>query len=98
MSFGLTQEELNYILEAVITPLKSEGAKVWCFGSRANGTQNKFSDLDLMIETTQDLTLMVGNIKETLSNGNFPYKVDLVLLSDFAASYLEQFEKEKVLL
>ena len=35
-------------------------------------------------------------IQETLENGNFPYKVDIVQSKDFAESYRESFERDKV--
>jgi predicted nucleotidyltransferase len=95
MNFGLSDEEYDFISVHVVAPLSKYGAKVWCFGSRARGDFKKFSDLDLMIENGQHLESVVSSIREFLSNSNFPFKVDLVQLSDFAQSYRENYEHEK---
>ncbi|MCB0370139.1 MAG: nucleotidyltransferase domain-containing protein [Bdellovibrionales bacterium] len=95
MKFDLTEEQYKYISETVVHPLEQAGARVWCFGSRARGNNQKFSDLDLMIESSNDLTILISQIKETLTNSHLPFKVDIVPLSEFAASYLPIFEKEK---
>jgi predicted nucleotidyltransferase len=96
MKFGLTQRQFQYIQEVVVTPLKNSGAKVWIFGSRARKDHGKFSDLDLMVESEEDISLLVSEIQEALENGNFPYKVDIVHNKDFADSYRESFELDKV--
>lgn len=94
--FGLTPSQYQFIYESVIAPLESKGAIVWCFGSRARGTHKEFSDLDLMVEGPESLRAEIGQIREALSNSNFPYKVDLVLRSDFALSYVPQYESERI--
>jgi predicted nucleotidyltransferase len=95
MKFGLTKEQFQYIQETVIDPLKSNGATVWIFGSRARGDNKKYSDLDIMVESREDISAIVGKIQENLESGNFPYKVDMVQNKDFAKSYRESFEKDK---
>lgn len=97
MKFGLTDSEYNYITKTVVEPLSARGAVVWCFGSRARGTHQKFSDLDLMIESPDVLQPLLSEIAETLIESNFPYKVDLVELRIFAKSYLSQFYQERLL-
>ena len=71
--------------------------KVFCFGSRARGDFQKYSDLDLLLETTDDLSSIVGEINEKLIDSNLPYKVDIVCSNNIANSYRAQIEKEKVL-
>ena len=81
MKFGLSDSEYKYILEKVVAPLNSQGAEIFCFGSRAKGTHKKFSDLDLLIrnvEKTDKMSNVVGVITENLEEENFPYKVDIV--------------------
>ena len=49
------------------------------FGSRANNTAKKFSDLDLVIMTEQPLPLKIlGDLAEDFSASNLPIKVDIV--------------------
>ena len=96
MKSGLTEEQFQYIQELVIDPLKDKGATVWVFGSRARGDHKKYSDLDIMVESREDTSAIVGKIQEDLESGNFPFKVDIVQNKDFAESYRENFEIDKV--
>lgn len=96
MKFGLSNQQYSYLQDTVVTPLKSEGATVWIFGSRARGDHEKYSDVDIMVRCEGDISADVSNIQELLDDGNFPYKVDIVLSSNFAESYRESFDRDKV--
>lgn len=87
MMFGLTPAEYRYIVDTIVKPLEARGAQVFCYGSRARGDHQRFSDLDLMVESTQDLAPLISGLQEQLSSSNFPYKVDLVEFRHFADSY-----------
>lgn len=95
--FGLSQEEFEFICQTVVMPLEKHGALVWCFGSRARGDYNRFSDLDLMVEAQVNLGAIVAEILEQLIESNFPFKIDLVELRHFAQSYCDSYHREKVL-
>lgn len=94
--FGLTKEQFNFIINHIVTPIENYGGKVYCFGSRARGDNQKYSDLDLMIECEKNLQSEIGQLKEFLSKSNFPLKVDLIQFSDFADSYQPGYQKEKI--
>lgn len=101
MKFGLTGNEFDFIVREIVQPLNEFGLKVYCFGSRARGDHQKFSDLDLLVEIKEDFAFekvssKIGQITETLVESNFPYKVDLVLSNRLASSYLENIDREKV--
>ena len=96
MKFGLTKNQYQYIQETVVDPLKEQGVTVWIFGSRARGDQQEFSDLDFMVESEEDISANLGEIQEILEEGSFPFKVDIVQSKDFAESYRESFECDKV--
>lgn len=96
MKFGLTSSEYEYISETLVRPLSIRNAIIWCYGSRARGDFKPFSDLDLMIEANSDVSSEVASIREKIESSNFPYKVDIVLLEQFASSYRPSFEKDKV--
>lgn len=94
--FGLSVDQYNYILKTVVRPLEQRGAQVWCFGSRARGDFKPFSDLDIMIEIEDvDISNEISEIAEHLSNSNFPYKVEIILLSQFAESYKPGYLKDR---
>ena len=96
MKFGLTHQQYHYIQKTVVNPLKNQGANVWVFGSRARGDHQEYSDLDLMVVSEDDISAAVSEIQELLDDGNFPYKVDIVLSRNFAESYRESFDRDKV--
>lgn len=97
-NFGLTNDELNLLRKVVIVPLAQRGAKVWCFGSRATGKNSKHSDIDLMVEASDDLSALIGEVREAIVESSFPYKVDIVDLRHFAHEYRDNFEAEKKLI
>lgn len=54
-------------------------AQVYVFGSRANGTSKRFSDLDLVLEMEEGLTIeTLANLREAFSESNLPMSVDIV--------------------
>ncbi len=96
MKFGLTPEQFSEIERTIVRPLIAKGARVYCFGSRARGDHRAFSDLDLMVESGTLNDLELGALVEKMRSGNFPFKVDLVHLSEFADSYRAGYEAEKI--
>lgn len=97
MKFGLDEKDWKLIEELAIKPLKSRGADVWIFGSRARGDQKTYSDLDILYEAQEDLKFGdLALIQENLEESNLAVKVELVSRSDLAEAYRNQIEKEKV--
>jgi predicted nucleotidyltransferase len=95
MKFGLSPQHFYYILTEVVKPLEKHGAEVWCYGSRARGDHQKFSDLDLMVESNKDLSKVIGELLEKVTKSNFPYKIDLVQITEFADSYKDGYLKDR---
>ncbi len=57
---------------------------VWAFGSRVEGNAKPFSDLDLVIQTDQPLTLeRIATIKDAFDESDLTIRVDVV---DWAAT------------
>ena len=79
-----------------MNPLKNQGATVWVFGSRARGDYQVFSDLDLMVSAKNDVSAHISKIQEVLEQENFPFKVDIVESKNFAESYRNNFDRDKV--
>lgn len=94
--FGLSKSETDYILNTIVLPVQTKNGKVYCFGSRARGDHQKFSDLDLLIEGDVGLKKLLPSITEKLENENFPYKVDLVFYEDLAKSYKESVTQDRI--
>lgn len=97
MTIALTPDELSFVKKHIVRPLEKCNAEVFAFGSRAIGTNNKFSDLDILVKSknvTQVLRDKLGEINEFMIESSFPYKVDLVLEVDMAESYKKSIEKQ----
>lgn len=55
------------------------GIPVFAFGSRANGTARKYSDLDLAILTPEPLQLQaLRKVREAFEDSDLPICVDLI--------------------
>ncbi|MFZ8934234.1 MAG: nucleotidyltransferase family protein [Bacteriovoracaceae bacterium] len=93
MSFGLKEKDYQFIVRHLKSVL-GEKSKVWCFGSRARGDYSKYSDLDLMLEKI-DISIM-GELEEFFVESDLPIKVDIVIKENFAKSYLDSFERDKI--
>jgi predicted nucleotidyltransferase len=72
MKFGLTEWEFQFIQDNDVKPLHERGAIVWCFGSRARGCHQKFSDLDLLVESVDNLAPLLAELRDFLEESNFP--------------------------
>lgn len=96
MNFGLSQDEFEFLNKELIVPLKSLGAQIWIFGSRARGDHKRYSDIDVMVSSNKELNKLLSERKEFFENSNFPYKLDLVFWNEFADSYKDNFHKEKI--
>lgn len=98
MKFGLNEEDYQFIRDHLEVLEKVDlTAQIWVFGSRARGDYKPFSDLDLMIESDQDLSARCGELSEIFTKSNLPIKIDLVQKSDFAESFKPSYLKDRKL-
>jgi predicted nucleotidyltransferase len=96
MKFGLSEKNWQIIEDIVLTPIKSQDAKIFIFGSRARSDASEFSDLDLLIEPIRPIsTKLLAKIKGQLEDSNLPIKVDLVELQDLPTSYILAVTKDR---
>ena len=95
---NLSEQQLDYIVATVVNPLAKLGAEVYCFGSRARGEGegDVFSDLDLMVVSDEPLERVLGDIRENLEEGNFPFLVEIVEERNFADAYRSNYLSERV--
>ena len=63
------------------------------FGSRSNGTQKKFSDLDLCF--LEDIPWNIrAHIDEDFENSDLPFKVDIIDFKKCDTSFKKLIEKD----
>lgn len=97
MKLGLTEDQFEFLLNNFIKPTKTLGIKAYCFGSRARGDCQKFSDIDILIMKKNQINeKFVSDINEFFENSNFPFKVDIVFFDDLARSYKENVERDMI--
>ncbi len=99
MKFGLEEKHLHQLENLLFVPLKEAGFKIWIFGSRARGDHRPYSDIDFLIERSNEVknfSSLISTLKEALEESSLPYKVDLVDIRDLAESYKEKVLKERI--
>jgi len=69
---------------------KNDDVKVYLFGSRARGDFRRYSDIDLAVESNEDIRDKIIELKDILEESNLIYKVDIVDLKK--APYLDKKE------
>lgn len=95
MKYGLNDKDIHFIKETLSNNLKEEFS-IFIFGLGARGDHSEFSDLDLMLESSQDYTQQISNLIEIFEESTLPIKVDLVQERDFAHSYREKYLNERI--
>jgi predicted nucleotidyltransferase len=71
---------------------------VYLFGSRANGTMTRYSDIDVAVLSRQSLPVgLLSTIREQLEDSQIVYKVDLVDLNEVSTEFKEKVINEGIL-
>lgn len=97
MKFGLLEDQWQLVNDLVVRPLKSLGARVYIFGSRARGDHQKFSDLDVLVEFPQEMSFStLGKIRSAVEESNLSIKVDIVDTAELAESFRKNVLKDRV--
>jgi uncharacterized protein len=73
------------------------GIRVHVFGSRANGHEKPWSDLDLVLEGDAPLPLsLLAKVAEAFDESALPWKVDLVDRLNVNASFGRLIDQSKI--
>ncbi|MAT39182.1 MAG: hypothetical protein CL946_06230 [Ectothiorhodospiraceae bacterium] len=73
--------------------------EVWAFGSRVTGGSRKYSDLDLVIISSEKLPLtLLGDIKHDFAESDIPYRVDILDWQRISEEFRTVIKREKVVL
>lgn len=96
--FGLTENQLYFILKILNDNIKQNNAKYYIFGSRAKGTFKKFSDVDIAVDLNNNklepeiLAQILINFEDSI----FPYKVDIIDLNGIDKKFFDYIKNDLI--
>lgn len=97
MSINLNKEEVDIIKNAIKKFFPD--AKIWIFGSRSKGRNQKFSDVDLLLDIGRPLSFSeMSELKFELSETSLSYFVDIVDANSASDDFMNSIKKDLVLL
>jgi predicted nucleotidyltransferase len=92
---GGSSDLLAEVRAVVLEGLRGTGARVFLFGSRADGSAHATSDVDVAVLPSRPLAIgLMSRIREALDESTLPFAVDLVDLSDVDPEFRARVERE----
>lgn len=89
------QWDMEEAKRIVTNMLASYPVKIYLFGSRANGTMGRFSDIDIAVLPEEPLPIgLLSTIREELEQSNILYAVELVDLSKVSDEFKNRVTRE----
>lgn len=98
--FGLTERQVQLVEELLVRPLREwdPELRIWVFGSRAKGTNQRYSDLDVLVESSHAPVprKLLERIEDELEESDLTIEVDLVADERLAPEYRASVLSERV--
>ena len=89
----------EYVLEAKEFTLKfwqNQPVRIYLFGSWARGEAKRSSDVDIAIESKEDMSFLIGEFREALENSCIIYNVDVVDMNFATESLCKKIREEGI--
>ncbi|OGK30322.1 hypothetical protein A3D08_03600 [Candidatus Roizmanbacteria bacterium RIFCSPHIGHO2_02_FULL_43_11] len=97
ISSMLSEKILNEIRHILFSHIDKNVSKAFVFGSWSNETARKFSDVDIGIESEQEIDLRtVGEIREDFDNSSLPYVIEIVDFSTVSEKFKSIAKKTQI--
>lgn len=94
----ISPDHLKIIKEILKRHLQST-AVTWAFGSRVTGKAKKFSDLDLVIDAGEPLSLdILSRLAFDFEESDLPYKVDIIDWNTISEQFRNIIMHDRVLI
>ena len=74
----MLEDQWKALIKQTVQKYLGNDARVFIFGSRATGTNRKWSDVDVGIVAREKLNHQILFIQDDLEQSNIPYRVDVV--------------------
>ncbi|MBR3888933.1 nucleotidyltransferase domain-containing protein [bacterium] len=96
--FGLEEKHLKYIKKVLEETFINEDAKFFIFGSRAKGTNLKYSDIDIAIKLNNNTVSLdvLGKLLIQFKDSTLPYEVDIVDLNNIDENFKNSIQNSLV--
>ena len=89
----------EYVLEVKEFTRKfwqNQPVRIYLFGSWARGEAKRSSDVDIAIESKDDMSFRIGEFREALENSCIIYNVDVVDMNFAAESLCKKIREEGI--
>lgn len=85
-------------LERIVKSL-SPDYEIWAFGSRVEGKEKEYSDLDLAVKSDKILTLsQLADLRNAFDESNLTIKVDIIDWSSVSEDFRKNIKKNYVVI
>lgn len=98
--FGLEDRHLDFVLSVLKRNISDVDAKFYVFGSRAKGTNKKYSDIDIAVDLNGkklDVSIL-GKILIEFQDSTLPFEVDVVDLNSIDEDFRNLIKNDLVIL
>ena len=75
---------------------QNQPVRIYLFGSWARGEAKRSSDVDIAIESREDMSFLIGEFREALENSCIVYNVDVVDMNFAAESLCKKIREEGI--
>ena len=79
--YSIYEEPVQRVKDVVLQHFKERDVRVYLFGSWARGEQKMSSDIDIAIDSRDDISYEITLLRERLEESTIPRHVDVVDLS-----------------
>ena len=89
----------EYVLEVKDFTRKfwqNQPVRIYLFGSWARGEAKRSSDVDIAIESREDMSFLIGEFREALENSCIVYNVEVVDMNFAAESLCKKISEEGI--
>ena len=89
----------EYVLEVKEFTRKfwqNQPVRIYLFGSWARGEAKRSSDVDIAIESREDMSFLIGEFREALENSCIIYNVDVVDMNFASESLCKKIREEGI--